>query len=470
MKTSFSCSISQQNSHLSCLLRRSLLSIVIVASVVLTTKTSWAQGGGVGVGLVSRVVGGVKVSPDGTVSNVTLADQQADVSRLRQQLHGGEGQLADPAKLRMVSLKAVQAAMSEAALTGKPMKEEIVLLGGLTRIEYVLAFPENNDIVLAGPSENWTLGPTGTIVGMESGRPIVCLEDLLVAFRAMSPNSERTISCSIDPTPEGTVKLNNMLKSIKLGPSTNPATFEASMKSAFGPQKVSLTGLAATSHVAHVLLAADYQMKRYGMNLAQAPVKGLPSYVEMIRNRSVKSPQNRWWMACDYQPIEQSEDGLAWQISGRGIKTLSEQEVIGDDGSVKQAGKTEVNAQKWAELFTSKLDELAVKDPVFGELRNVMDSCVISALIHSKELGKRANCDLSVLSGTTKSIEPVQLEAPLTLAPQCSFLKTAGGWVVTASGGVLIEGWKVVANTKTNGELQSIHNQAKPASQDWTWK
>lgn len=468
MKTSFSCSISQHNFRQTCRLRRLSLWIVVVASIVLPNSITWGQNNNNNA-LVQRVVGGIKVSPDGTVSNIALADQDAEVSRIRQQLQGGQGQLAEASNLRMVSLKAVQAAMTEAAASGKPLKEEIALLGGLTRIEYVLVFPESNDIVLAGPSENWTVGSTGTIVGMESGRPIVCLEDLLVAFRSMSPNSERTISCSIDPTPEGTVKLNNMLSRIKLGPTTNPASFEASMKSALGPQKVSLTGLPATTHVAQVLLAADYQMKRYGMNLAEAPVKGLTSYVEMIRNRAVKSPQNRWWMACDYQPIEQSEDGLAWRISGRGIKTLSEQEVINEDGSVKQSGKTEVNAQKWADLFTSKLDELAIKDPVFGELRNVMDACVVSALIHSKELGKQASCDLSVLSGQTKSLEIPQFESPKSLAPQCSFLKTGSGWVVTASGGVLIEGWKVAAETKVNSELQSMRTQAKPTSDSWTW-
>ncbi len=42
----------------------------------------------------------------------------------------------------MVSLKAVQAAMTEAAASGDPLKEEIALLGGLTRIEYVLVFPK----------------------------------------------------------------------------------------------------------------------------------------------------------------------------------------------------------------------------------------------------------------------------------------------------------------------------------------
>ncbi len=102
---------------------------------------------------------------------------------------------------------------------------------------------------------------------------------------------------------------------------------ESAYREAFGPQTVRLTGVPANSHMAQVLLASDYQMKRYGMNLAKAPVKGLPSYVEMIANSS-GTPQSRWWMACDYAAVEHTKDALAWKISGRGIKTLTEDEMI----------------------------------------------------------------------------------------------------------------------------------------------
>jgi hypothetical protein len=41
---------------------------------------------------------------------------------------------------------------------------------------------------------------------------------------------------------------------------------ESAMKEAFGPQKITITGVPANSHFARVLTAADYRMKRLAMN------------------------------------------------------------------------------------------------------------------------------------------------------------------------------------------------------------
>jgi hypothetical protein len=414
------------------------------------------------------VVGGIRIDASGMVQNVSIEDRQAEVSKVREQILGGVGAFAEAGKLRMVSLKGVQAAMLDSAKTGKPLAEEISLLGGLTRIEYVLAYPESNDIVLAGPSENWTVGIDGTLVGIESKQPVIYLEDFLVAFRSMAPDSQRTISCSIDPTAEGARNLQRVLDGIPRN--ANPVALEPAMKQAFGPQQISLTGVDASSRVARILVAADYRMKSYGMNLVEAPVKGLPSYVELISNKSIKSPQNRWWMACDYKPIEQAADGLSWRISGPGIKTLTEQEAVAKDGTFKQSGKTDPSAVRWANLFTDKLNEISKHEPVFGMLRNVMDCSVASALIHSRELAAKTGCDLSVLSGTTESLPLARLDTPKTLEPQCSFLKTAGGWIVTASGGVLIDGWKVASETVTSSEVAATRLKSAPTGNDWSWK
>ena len=417
----------------------------------------------------SRVVGGVRIDAAGIVQDAVAVDQNADMEALRNLIAGGKNDFAKSASIRRISLKQLQAAMQEAADQNKPLPEEMLLLGGLTRIEYVMAYPESQDIVIAGPSENWTIGKNGAIIGIESGRPIVYLADLITAFQTSDSSRTNPISCSIDPTPEGTRQLTALLDGVRLGPGSNPVSFEPAMRKAFGPQKVSLTGLPSNSHMARVIFAADYQMKRYGMNIAQAPVKGLPSYIEMIRNKSVKSPQSRWWMACDYKAIEHSEDKLTWRISGRGIKTMTEQEAIQKDGTIHPTGKTEPIAQKWAELFTDKLDELSIQDPIFGDLRNVMDACVIAALVQNRNLDKIASCDLALLRGEKKSVQLSDLTAPTQLDPQCSFLKTAGGWVVTASGGVMVDAWSTVSKTTENDQLSTIRDQAKSSKNSWSW-
>jgi len=46
-------------------------------------------------------------------------------------------------------------------------------------VSYVLVYPETGDLVLAGPAGNWQTAANGAIVSIETGRPVVRLDDLL---------------------------------------------------------------------------------------------------------------------------------------------------------------------------------------------------------------------------------------------------------------------------------------------------
>ena len=83
-------------------------------------------------------------------------------------------------------------------------------------------------------------------------------------------------------------------------------------------------------------------------------------------------------------------------------------------------GKTSDAAQKWADNMTAKYDELSVAEPVFGELRNVMDLCVISALIAKENLLAKANLELPTLIGRESKLQPSEWNAPTQVATQCS--------------------------------------------------
>ena len=244
------------------------------------------------------------------------------------------------------------------------------------------------------------------------------------------------------------------------------------MIAAFGPQQIKLDGIPADSHMARVILAADYRMKLYGMNLAKAPVSNFPSYLEMVSQQgNLSQLQHRWWMACDYSAIEHSQDRMAWKISGPGIKTLTEREQMAADGSYKQTGKADPTAKKWADLFTKKLDELATKDTVFGDLRNVMDLCIVAALIESQDLQALSHCDLSSIMGDTAKVALAKLEVPKAIDPQCSFLQTVKGWVVTASGGVMVDSWEIVSHIKSNDAIaNALESGASWAQADRIWQ
>jgi len=423
-------------------------------------------------GFFQRVVGGVSIRPDGVLHSANQEEQNQALADLRARMIGPHGELNQPANRRLISLKNLQKTVLASVEQNKPLSEEVLFLGGMTRIENILVYPERQDIVLSGPSEPWKIGANGAVVGTISGRPVLILDDLLCAFRTVFSARKTGISVSIEPTEEGTIKLERLLKQAGQMANSNPRLLETQMVAAFGKQQIKLDGLPADSHMARVILAADYRMKLYGMNLAKAPVAGLPSYLEMVSQQgNLSQLQSRWWMACDYSAIEHSQDRKAWKISGPGIKTLTEREQISSDGTYKPTGKADPIAKKWADLFTKKMDELATKDTVFGDLRNVMDMCIVAALIESQDLQALSHCDLSSLMGDSAKVALAKLEVPTALDPQCSFLKTVKGWVVTASGGVMVDSWEIVSHVKANDAVAgALDSGANWAQTDRIWQ
>ncbi|MFM8573527.1 MAG: DUF1598 domain-containing protein [Pirellula sp.] len=436
-----------------CWLPRSLA--VVIAACSVSFENATAQFGNF---LGNRGVGGVMIDSNGVLRNLTAEDQSRNLEQLRLNVQGAQGDFAKATDMRLVSLKGIQQIAIEAQKQGKQIPEDVFCLGGLTRIDYVLVYPERNDIVLAGPAEPWTLGPQGSIVGKNSGKPVVNIDDLATAFRYVDEARNGGVSVSIDPTEEGYREFNQVYR--RLAGTVAPAAMAPELARAFGPQQVTLSGIPAESNMARVILAADYRMKLYGMNLAKAPVAGLPSYMEMIQNRANASTQlqSRWWMACDYDAISHSKDRLAWKISGQRIKTMTESEAFDNAGQRKRTGKADPVAKKWADNFTSKLEQLSVKDPVFGELRNVMDLCLVAALIESQNLQSLAACDLSGLIGQGAQIQTVKIEAAKSLDPQISLLQTAQSVLVSASGGVMIESWHFASNTKENDQVSQMRS------------
>ena len=113
--------------------------------------------------------------------------------------------------LRKISLRRLEAAIADHRKTGEPLNDEMKYLAGLQHIQYVFVYPELGDIVLAGPGEGWKINAQGDLVGVTTGRPVMWLDDLLVALRTAEATQQTGISCSIDPTDEGVVRVNKLV-------------------------------------------------------------------------------------------------------------------------------------------------------------------------------------------------------------------------------------------------------------------
>ncbi len=417
----------------------------------------------------TRSVGGVSVNADGVLATATL-DDQGKLARLSAQaLQHVPGDLAEFADLRKISLRRLQAAIEEALKHDRPLPDEIKYLAGLQQIRYIFVYPEQNDIVLAGPGEGWKVDEKGNVVGVSTGRPVMLLDDLLVALQTARQSARGGISCSIDPTAAGLTRLRQHVSTLRtIG---NPRATAAGIEQVLGPQQISVHGVPAGSHFARVLVASDYRMKRLAMNFEPAPIAGLPSFLTMFAaaGRGMANMLPRWWLEPDYQPLLRDADGLAWELRGGSVKAMTEEDFLTATGNRQHTGKASPTAQRWADNMTAKYTELAVADPIFGELRNCMELAVVGALLTKERLADKAGLQLSTLLDPAE-VETEQFPAPKQVDSQASLMKKGRNWVITASGGVLIEPWALIDKVEKSDRLAPVRNGAGGADPDtWWW-
>lgn len=436
--------------------RRAASAVLVLAVAVVLTSTVQAQ-----VFSNSRAVGGVKFDADGMIRNATVAERGQLQREVLDAIADVPGDMAGKCEMRKVSLKRLDAALRECAATGTAVPDAILCLAGLQQIQYVLAYPEQNDIVLVGPAEAWKVSADGTVVGETTGKPVLLLDDLLVALRAVSSPSPQVISCSIDPSEEGRQRIQRLKNR-----GSDPRQAAAALETALGPQEISVEGIPADSHFAGVLVAADYRMKQIGMGLTQSPVQGLPSFIEMMQstNRS-GNMMPRWWLEPDYGTILSDEEGLAWEITEAGVKTMTENDLFAADGTRKQTGKSDPVSQKWAATMTARYADLSVAEPVFGQLQGCMDLAVAATLIVRKDLLGKAQCQVPML---IKEQATAQLATPRHVASKASLVRKSRGWVI-ACGGVQLNPWAIIDRTGTKPELAQVRRQATVAADSSWW-
>jgi hypothetical protein len=417
-------------------------------------------------------VGGVSIDAQGIVARSDVDQTQRLRDARQRALQEISSELNQSSRMRKISLRGLAAAIEQRLKAGIPATDDLQHLAGLTRIEYVLVYPERGDIVLVGPAEGWQVDAQGHVIGIKSGQPVLQLDDLIVALRTakQQPATGELITCSIDPTPEGLTRFTRMLKSRDL--QVNEATV-ARLEEAVGPQQVTLTGVAPGTHFAQVLVAADFLMKRLAMNFEPAPIEGLPSYMEMLQYDAGPAPKNalpRWWMAAHYEPVLKDEAGLAWQIRGQGVQTLTEEGHLGRGGKIVAArAKDHSLAKKWADAMTAKYEALSAELPIFAELRNCMDLAVVAALLVKEDLPGRAGCDLSILL-EDKRVAVAEYAAPKTIDSRASFIRKDRQWIISVSGGVEVDSWAVLDRVETSAELAALRSKTAPPKQDsWWW-
>ncbi|MBM3999374.1 MAG: DUF1598 domain-containing protein [Planctomycetes bacterium] len=428
--------------------RMQVLSWVAMASMVLTGhRAVLAQGGGGGggggVGGGGQQLAGVAIDAGGVLSIQLVRDPTGELSRTRMREATSKlaPELARPSTLRKVSLNRLEGTLAARLASGQDATEDMRYLAGLTRITHVFYYPETRDIVIAGPAEGFFLDLTGRPIGLHSGRAVMELDDLIVALRAFSPDGIRTplIGVSIDPTQEGLQRLNQFLSEVGNRVSRgNAARIAAGVKQALGHQNVSVTGISTKTHFAQVLVEADYRMKLISVALERPPVE-IGSYVDRANPRAVsRNALARFYFTPNYECVRATEDGLAMQLTGDGVKLVTEQELVTGTGErVDSAGENRA-AEGFAVAFTEKYPELAQRSPVYAQMRNLIDLSIAAAFIQQQDYYAQSGWELGVFAN--ESAYPIEThESPRTVESAVNAMWKGNVFMTPIGGGVNIQ-------------------------------
>jgi len=382
-----------------------LRALVGVAVVAVAQQLAVAQigGGGGGNTIGGGASSGVVVDADGVLRRVQGNDPTGELAKQRVQeaLLKLDRSVAHKSPLRKVSLTRLEKAIQKNIAEGKPIDESMLHLAGITRLQYVFCYPESGDIVIAGPAEAWAMSPAGRMQGIETNRPVLELQDLVVALRAFPPGANKQkplIFCSIDPTEEGLSRMQQFLRELggRIGdPRSNPGQDQfiaTGLRDRLGMQIITVGGISPKTHFAQVMVEADYRMKLIGIGLEVPPVR-LKSYVERANPAQISSNAlQRWYFVPNYQCVRVSDDSLAMQLEGDGVKLVGEDEVVSSDGKrARSGGRINQASDTFVKAFTKVYPKLAEQSPVYAQLRNCIDLAVAAAFIQNQDYYGLAN-------------------------------------------------------------------------------
>jgi len=414
-------------------------------------------------------VGGISINADGMLDNVEV-DALNKLSRAwAQGMQKIPADLAKAAGMRKVSLRQLEAAIEECRKAHKALPDDICFLGGLQQIRYVLVYPEQKDIVLVGRGDGWKVDDRGNVVGVTNGRPVMLLDDLAVALRSAQQAAQGGITCSIDPSSDGLKRLRSYASTLHtIG---DPIATSSNVEQTLGQQQITFSGVPTTSHFARVLLAADYRMKRLAMNFEPAPIRGLPSFLQMMSAgpKGMSALLPRWWLEPKYDSLLRDAAGLSWELDGGTVKALTEEDFLTASGGKEHTGRANPVAQKWADNMTAKYDELSLAMPIFGELRNCMELAIVGTLIVKENLPAKAGYSLTSLTDPSL-LKVAEYTIPKQVDSKASLLRKGHNWMISASGGVAIYPWMMVDKAQQSDAAAAVRAKATPASAaKWCW-
>lgn len=271
------------------------------------------------------------------------------------------------APMLCVSLKMLAVA-AETSAAGSPA---IQTCYGLNRVDGYVLDESNRDIILHGQQD-----PLYPAIHFADFCTLV--QNLWHKDRIRYVNNEfPPPTCSLDPRPGSMAAVDRIMQDTAAANLESPRERDRAVSrliEALGPQQIRIHGVPRDSRVAHVMIDADYHMKRVSQGHLTLPgVRSCPriGLDRQKRGEHVTSHMSRFWFHLDRDhPTFRFAEGIV-EIKDCAMVVLTESQVSADDGSLIDGGDPDPDAQAFAEGLSNQLraEALAVRE--YRDLANL---------------------------------------------------------------------------------------------------
>ena len=446
-----------------------ILVVMLQCSVVAQNGGNGGGNQGGGGGNQGGGVGGIRIDTAGLVQQAilrpaSLRDQRIELLRAAKNL---PAELNRSSALRKVSLRELDREAGRLLQNGQPIPDEMTALAGLTRIDMICFANEGRDVIIAGPAEGFARQRDGRVVGIDSGRPVLCLDDLLVAIRSV--NDRVSVGCSFDPDPGRLVKTQQMLRQNTTA--NNLADAERGFKETgdvLGNWSVRVLGVPEDSRMAVAMVEADFVLKRLTTGAEKSGVRGFRSHLAMMKPG--EDSLRRWWFSPLYDSIERNEDSTVFQLAGPRLQVSAQEELVDAAGNRSDAPVTHVSLEDYAQQFTTRIPALVQKHQALAHLQNLVDLLFATALIRNGQSTGSVAWTAGVLADTQRlptESWSVPRETPSVVTVRSAGLRTVIGLI---AGGVVITPERLLSQIRQSDNAHQLQEFASQESAGrWWW-
>ena len=276
--------------------------------------------------------------------------------------------------------------------TKKSLSKEVMSLAGIGWLEGFVIDPNNHDIILVGRYvPNW---------------PTLYLDDLVVNMRNVW-HRESYPYCSLDPRPQDVMNLNQLASRTGMITSIEQMHgFFRQLKEAWGPQTVVVGGVPRTSRHAHIMIDADYHMKKLSQGLVEIPP--IRSCLDIVIDDAKKRLNNTgqipalgmsmsrfWFHIGKGEPTYQQGDGIIC-LEKCSVVVLTEKQRMAMDGTLSDDySQDDPHAGIFAQQLSENFQQAALQVPEYADLENLFRLNAILKAMRLYDATDQANLNLS---------------------------------------------------------------------------